>query len=94
MDKPVCRHCGKVYNYCRACVFKKIPYKEAGFCSKECSAAFKAPKTEIPEILTEEVEIKPKARKAKAKMVVPTEVESEIKTVEVNVEDEIKPVEE
>lgn len=44
MDKHNCKQCGKVFNYCRACVFKKIPYKEAGFCSKECSAEFKKPK--------------------------------------------------
>lgn len=71
MDRHVCRQCGKLFNYCRACVLKRIPHKEAGFCSKECSATFKAPKIEIPEtveIQTVEVkdEVKPKiTRKSK-----------------------------
>ena len=46
MDKHVCKQCGKTYNYCRSCAFKPIPYKAAGFCSKECSAEFKKPKPE------------------------------------------------
>jgi len=46
MDKHVCKQCGKVYNYCRSCLLKPIPYKAAGFCSKECSAEFKKPKVE------------------------------------------------
>lgn len=46
MDKHICRQCKKVFNYCRACVFKPIPWKAAGFCSKECSAEFKKPKIE------------------------------------------------
>ena len=51
MDKHICKQCGKTFNYCRACVFKKIPYKEAGFCSKECSAEFKNPKIIVEEII-------------------------------------------
>jgi hypothetical protein len=51
MDKHICKQCGKTFNYCRACVFKKIPYKEAGFCSTECSAEFKKPKPVIEEIV-------------------------------------------
>lgn len=56
MDKHICRQCGKVFNYCRSCVFKAIPWKEAGFCSRECSAEHKKPKTEevIP---VEDVEV-------------------------------------
>lgn len=46
MDKHICKQCGKTYNYCRSCAFKPIPYKAAGFCSKECSAEFKKPKPE------------------------------------------------
>lgn len=59
MDKHTCKHCGKVFNYCRACVFKKIPYKEAGFCSKECSAEFKKPAPVVPEFVpvVEDVEV-------------------------------------
>ena len=55
MDRHYCKQCGRPFNYCRSCVLKTIPHKAAGFCSKECSAAFKAPKIEIPEI----VEIEP-----------------------------------
>lgn len=56
MDKHICRQCKKLFNYCRACVFKPIPWKEAGFCSAECSAEFKRPKIEevIP---VEDVEV-------------------------------------
>ena len=57
MDRHYCKQCGRPFNYCRACVLKVIPYKAAGFCSKECSAAFKAPKIEIPEVVEETVEI-------------------------------------
>ena len=59
MDKHVCKQCGKTFNYCRACVFKKIPHKEAGFCSKECSAEFKKPKSVVEEIIpvVEDVEV-------------------------------------
>ena len=70
MDKHICKNpaCGKKFNYCSACVFKKIPYKAAGFCSPECSAAFKALKTEIPEVIEvpvieTEIEVKPKAKR-------------------------------
>lgn len=53
MDKHICKQCGKLFNYCRACVFKSIPWKEAGFCSRECSAEFKI-KEVIP---VEDVEV-------------------------------------
>lgn len=55
MDKHVCKQCGKVYNYCRSCLLKPIPFKAAGFCSKECSAEFKKPKVE--EVVREDVEV-------------------------------------
>jgi hypothetical protein len=59
MDKHVCKQCGKTFNYCSACVFKKIPHKEAGFCSKECSAEFKKPQSVVEEIIpvVEDVEV-------------------------------------
>ena len=41
MDRHICKQCGRAFNYCRGCVLKPIPYKAAGFCSTECSAAFK-----------------------------------------------------
>ena len=46
MDRHFCRQCGCAYNYCRACVFKPVPYKEAGFCSEQCYKASKI--KEIP----------------------------------------------
>ena len=53
MDIHVCKQCGSRFVYCRACVFRPIRYKDAGFCSKECFEASKNPIVE-PEI-TEEV---------------------------------------
>ena len=55
MDKHTCKQCGKLYNYCRSCLLKPIPYKAAGFCSKECSAEFKKPK--IEEVIQKDVEV-------------------------------------
>lgn len=55
MDKHICKQCGKAFNYCRSCLLKPIPYKAAGFCSKECSAEFKKPK--IEEVVQEDVEV-------------------------------------
>ncbi len=59
MDKHVCKQCGHIYNYCRACMLKAIPWKAAGFCSKECSAEFKKPKPVVEEIIPviEDVEV-------------------------------------
>lgn len=54
MDRHECRHCGRKFNYCRSCMLKPIPWRDAGFCSKECSAAFKAVQEVVP---TEDVEI-------------------------------------
>ena len=56
MDRHTCKQCGKVYNYCRSCVLSPIPWRAAGFCSRECSAEFKKPKIEevIP---VEDVEV-------------------------------------
>lgn len=74
MDRYVCKQCGRAYNYCRACVLKPIPWRAAGFCTRECSATFKALKIEIPEAIEvstneAEVEVKPKTkRKSKAKV--------------------------
>ena len=41
MNIHVCKQCGSQFIYCRACVFKPIRYKDAGFCSKECYEASK-----------------------------------------------------
>ena len=59
MDKYICKQCGKVFNYCRACAFKKIPYKEAGFCSQECSANFKINKHMLEKIVPIEMDFVP-----------------------------------
>ena len=78
MDRYVCKQCGRAYNYCRACVLKPIPWRAAGFCSRECSAAFKAPKIEIPEVSTNEIEVEVKPRvKRKPKAQVEPEVQIE-----------------
>lgn len=55
MDRHICKQCGKAFNYCRSCSFKPIPYKAAGFCSKECSAEFKKPKPEPKKIVKEPI---------------------------------------
>lgn len=59
MDRHICKQCGRPFNYCRACVFKPISYKEAGFCSSECSAEFKKPKPVVEEVIpvVEDVEV-------------------------------------
>ena len=41
MNIHVCKQCGASFVYCRACVFRPIRYKDAGFCSKECYEASK-----------------------------------------------------
>lgn len=84
MDRYVCKQCGRAYNYCRACVLKPIPWRAAGFCSRECSAAFKAPKTEIPEIVEvstdviNELEVESKSKvKRRPKVQVEPEIQTE-----------------
>ena len=64
MSRHTCRNCGKVFNYCKNCTLTPMPWKAAGFCSRECSAEFKAPKIEIPEVVETsideaDIEIKP-----------------------------------
>lgn len=55
MSVHVCKQCGRRFEYCRACVFKPIYYKDAGCCSKEC---YKASKNKIEEVIpTEDVEV-------------------------------------
>lgn len=56
MKKHICKNCGRTYDYCRGCLLSPIPYKEAGFCSKECSAEFKNKKIEEV-IQIEDVEV-------------------------------------
>ena len=57
-DRHYCIKCGRAFNYCRACVFKPDPYKEAGFCSKGCYEASKIkvvdPETIEKPVLVEE----------------------------------------
>ena len=40
MTKQFCKHCGKAFLYCRACVFKPVWYHDRGFCSAECFTAY------------------------------------------------------
>lgn len=56
MKKHICKNCGLVFDYCRGCLLSPIPYKEAGFCSKKCSAEFKTPK-QIEEVIQQDVEV-------------------------------------
>ena len=55
MSAHVCKQCGSRFEYCRACVFKPIYYKDAGYCSKECYKAFKNKTEEV--VPTEDVEV-------------------------------------
>ena len=57
MDRHECRHCGRKFNYCRSCVLKPIPWRNAGFCSRECSAAFKAASNIEEVVPVENVEV-------------------------------------
>ena len=43
MTKHTCKNCNRVFEYCRGCLLSPIPYKDAGFCSKECYEASKHP---------------------------------------------------
>lgn len=54
MDIHTCKQCGKIFSYCRACVFWPIYYKDDGFCSKECYDESVNQKEVIP---TEDVEV-------------------------------------
>jgi hypothetical protein len=55
MSVHVCKQCGLRFEYCRACVFKPIYYKDAGFCSEEC---YHASKNKIEEVVpSEDVEV-------------------------------------
>lgn len=99
MDRYVCKQCGRAYTYCRACVLKPIPWRAAGFCSRECSAAFKAPKTEIPEIVEvstdeiNEIEVEEKPRvKRKPRLQVEPDIQIEniitsVPTIEVGADE-------
>ena len=58
MSIHVCKQCGSRFEYCRACVFRPIRYKDKGFCSKECYEASKNVvelEPIVEEITTEEV---------------------------------------
>ena len=55
MSIHVCKQCGDKFEYCRACVFRPVRYKDAGYCSKEC---YEASKNKIEEIVpVEDVEV-------------------------------------
>lgn len=55
MSIHVCKQCGDKFEYCRACVFRPIRYKDLGFCSKTC---YEASKNKIEEVVpSEDVEV-------------------------------------
>lgn len=55
MSVHVCKQCGRRFEYCRACVFRPIFYKDAGYCSKACHEASKNKIEEV--VLAEDVEV-------------------------------------
>lgn len=55
MSVHICAQCGSKFEYCRACVFRPIAYKDKGFCSKEC---YEASKNKVEEVIqTKDVEV-------------------------------------
>ena len=82
MDIHVCKQCGTRFVYCRACVFRPIRYKDAGFCSKECyEASKKVVEPTVEEIAIIEVN-EPLVEKIEAETIVPTEIFAETTIVE------------
>ena len=55
MSIHVCKQCGDKFEYCRACVFRPIRYKDLGFCSAKCHDESKNKLEEV--IPTEDVEV-------------------------------------
>lgn len=49
-DEHICLECGKLFKYCRACLFKPIQYHDAGFCSDECCTAYRTKDLHKPAI--------------------------------------------
>lgn len=58
MNIHVCKQCGTSFVYCRACVFRPIRYKDAGFCSKECYEASKTNVAVIEPVMEETTAVK------------------------------------
>ena len=55
MSIHVCKQCGSKFEYCRACVFRPIRYKDLGYCTKDC---YEASKNKIEEVVPiEDVEV-------------------------------------
>lgn len=50
MKKHICKNCGRTFEYCRGCLLLPIPYKGAGFCSKECQDAFNKKSEEVTNV--------------------------------------------
>lgn len=53
MKKHTCKNCNRIFEYCRGCLLSPIPYKDAGFCSKEC---YEASKNVVEEVVPEVIE--------------------------------------
>ena len=83
MAKYICKNpsCQKIFDYCRACIFKPIYYHEAGYCSKECLVEERMNEKEV-KVETEVLitETKPKKIKASQKKLI---IEDIIPVVEV-----------
>ena len=82
MSIHVCKQCNSRFEYCRACIFRPIRYKDKGFCSKEC---YEASKIEIPATSMTKAKSKNKA-KAKPRI----EVEPEVQIIEEAVSVEVE----
>ena len=55
MSIHVCKQCGDKFEYCRACVFRPVRYKDLGYCTKDC---YEASKNKIEEVVpVEDVEV-------------------------------------
>lgn len=53
MDKHICKHCHKIFSYCRGCLLLPISYKENGYCSKTCQESAQ----KIKEVIQQDVEV-------------------------------------
>lgn len=82
MHTHTCAKCGSKFVYCRACVFRPIRYKDAGFCSKECYDASKNIVESIVEDVTTSEINEPLVQQAEAETIALNEVAIEEVAVE------------
>lgn len=59
MSRHTCKNpsCNCIFEYCRACTFRPVRYKDAGFCSKECYETSKNVVVQVvePEVIEDTV---------------------------------------